>query len=724
MPFAPLPGGFLFSVDSAAVERDRQALAAALGLLEARFSKTAPGTAGPDGVSASELDLPALKTLVVAQEPSLEALQAIEDRFDAKSEFLAQKRGLEKPWYRNVSNALRRYRETRAAQRLDNREQALANDKQAVEVEVARFERYAERETRGPEMFKRLKFDSLKQTLAAPMPDVKLLRELAAGFAAPLAEVEGVNSSRGKPLAAALDHYCQLAGSPPDYTRLRVDFEQALDGLADDLTKYLASPTTEGAAAVDARLGWLVDNHQAYPARLALRPLETRPNFQIEIARPLAAIGVARRLDNEPIAINENILGTNVRGRGLTAGDVRLTFVPDTRQALFLTQLSATTSSSTVGVNGPATIYATGLTELRGEAIIEFDALGVRWRKPTVNATTSTRINGVATNSALGLVQRIASRKVAESKPQAEQASSRHAAARASARLDAELARTIGRANDDYLTRLRNPLLVRRAFPQPLAMQTTADWLSISAVEARPAELAATTAPPAVEAGSALKVRLHESAINNWAEAMLAGATITKAQIDALHLPTAAAESDENDDCPEAADGGDVKPRAAGEPKPERPIGDAAKNPPEPSRPWKIVFAEHRPVVVSIRDDRFTIELRLRAIESGENGAENKIIRAEYKVAQRCNGLRFTREISRSLHSRAHPTKAVARARSRAACKSSCFRSRRRATACRCPGPGNCAGKAPLRFVKLADGWASLGWDLPPNAAAMADLRH
>jgi hypothetical protein len=246
--------------------------------------------------------------------------------------------------------------------------------------------------------------------------------------------------------------------------------------------------------------------------------------------------------------------------------------------------------------------------------------------------------------------------------------------------------------------------------------------VSISAVQAQRAELAATDVPPPIEAGAALQVQLHESAINNWAEAMFAGATITKDQVDSLKIPGAGAEQpDEADDCKE-----DETARPADAPKNPQEGADAqtAKNPEAPSKQWKVVFADEKPVIVSIHDDGFIVTLRVRSIESGDNSAENKIIRAEYKVARRCDGMRLTRQSLSVTPFPGTPNESGRQAKIRSRMQEMVFPETKLSNGLQLPGEWKKAGKLPLRYMKLAAGWASLGWDLPAGPQSVANARR
>ncbi len=656
-----------------AVAADKQALESALkGLLGANESAIA---------ARKTLGLAELEQQLASATPDPEALGQIEDRFRTNEP------GLDSPPLADVREKLQIYRRTLAAAQANDRARSLAANKAAVAAAAAAYERYLNSESQGPAIKTELKWNEFQSLIAAADSQDTAWKDFQDRFAK---EQPGLQSpTAGQSVANAIARYRALLAAPVDFTQLRLDFDQHLDGLANDFSAYLATPDQVHAEVVNNHLTWFVEHRQAGPLLGALRTKSRRPNFVAKVAEKLAAIGFSRALD-DPIAIHDVILGTSIHGQGRTVGMVGVDFVPNDRLAQFRANLQATTATNTVGHKGPATIYATGMTRLNGAANIELDASGLRAGATTANATTSTQITGVATNGRCGLVQRIATKKVNEAKPQAERVSAAHASNRARDRLAQEVNVNVEKANQNFQTRVRAPLLRREAFPSPLIAQTSDDWLTLTATAGRWGELAAVSPPPAVVAGDAMVVELHESAVNNLAAAMLSGVTIEKEKME-----------------------GNLKNM----------FGSSPAELKDDAEPWSITFADEQPVVVSIVPGGFRVKIRGKAFQVGATPITAKDISVAYKVTKNGDGARLERDGEVEVFPPGHvPGKKynVMKTGGQGALKRKLeerlFKKEIETKGLVLPGRWKESGPLPVQQLTLSAGWAVLGWGLPSKA--------
>ena len=88
-------------------------------------------------------------------------------------------------------------------------------------------------------------------------------------------------------------------------------------------------------------------------------------------------------------------------------------------------------------------------------------------------------------------------------------------------------------AHRDYVQKFRDPLVRRNEFPALLTFSSTSDLLHVTALQADPAQIGASTPPPQVLGPRDLAVQAHESFANNLAAAFLAGITLTDEQMKA-----------------------------------------------------------------------------------------------------------------------------------------------------------------------------------------------
>ncbi len=367
---------------------------------------------------------------------------------------------------------------------------------------------------------------------------------------------------------------------------------------------------------MNQRLAWLKRTHQGGDLGRAIRRAFDRPNIYVAAQEKIVGAGIERPIDDTSPLV-DNINGTQISGTGHTVGSLKVELVPDGNRAAFDIMLYGTTYSNTVGLNGPATIYTQGTTQIGGRKRVLIDAAGIRDLPATAAAKTNTRVTGVAAGRPGGLINNIAQRKVAEGKGSAELVAADHASARVRARLNKEAANDLGRAARDFQEKFRNPLIRQQLYPSVFDFSTTDELLKVVALEASDTQLGAPAAPPELdESAYDLSVRFHESAANNLAAQMLAGVTLRDEDVRKKIVELRGSLPDQlkdNDD----------------------------------QEPWSITFEKFRPVSVSIRDGGFEVVIRGKSYTTGEND-QNKYgsmyVTARYKTEKQDQGYRLVRQ--------------------------------------------------------------------------------
>jgi len=438
-----------------------------------------------------------------------------------------------------------------------------------------------------------LRWDKLEAQLKSDTPDVEVLQSVQARLAD---DQNGLEKPVFFQARKALAHYLNTLAATKG--ELRAEYGTQLKGLSEELKQYTTAPSDEVAQSLGARLQWL-ENSQQLPALVqAVRQRYSHPNLQVRMSARLVAAGVAQNVD-EVAPVTDNILGTSIHGTGHTVGRVEMKLIPSEGNSIFETVLLGTTTTNTVGYNGPATIYTNGTTQIRGSKRIVFDRNGFASYPATATATTASQIAGVGARC--GLVEKIATKKVYQSKSEAEQIGSSHAADRVRDRVERQVAEQLSKAQGEFVRRFRNPLVRREEFPEVLNFQTTPDTLLITALQANRRQIGAPTPVPAIEAENDLAVVVHESMINNLTAAMLSGVTLKEADvqkqaIDALGRLPEALKSEEDRD------------------------------------PWSITFAKSRPVTVKFTEGGLQITVRGQRYTSGDRDFRAMNVTADYKI--------------------------------------------------------------------------------------------
>ncbi len=334
------------------------------------------------------------------------------------------------------------------------------------------------------------------------------------------------------------------------------------------------------------------------------------------MSEPLLAIGAERKVNrSEPVT--DTILGTNIRGMGDTSGYVRVQLVPNQHRAVIESLFNGVTYSRTVGRNGPATIQSAGRTVFQVRKRIYMDSDGVKTVPATAAARTSTTTLGVNAGRGGwllgGIANSIAANRVAQNKSRSEAIASDHAEDRLIRRVEREANSELAQTNTDFQNKVRYPLLEQGQYPPDLKIRTNHYYVYGQGTEANRWQLGAADLPVAIKRPSDLGMYLHQTAINNLADGILAGDRVTQEDFEKW-----------------------IKDL----------IGRIPENfRREPDRPaWVITFAEERPIRVAFADNTVTVSMSVRALEGTAETRRRWVLTAVYRLEPIPGGLKAVRE--------------------------------------------------------------------------------
>jgi len=389
-------------------------------------------------------------------------------------------------------------------------------------------------------------------------------------------------------------------------------YGKVLEGLAARLASHAAAPNGEDAAVIAESLRWLSDARQVPELVQSIRSASLWRNFHARVSAGMIQAAMGQEID-ETLPVRDNILGTSITGTGHMVGHVAIELVPSHDRAEIMMVLSGTTTSDTVGRNGPVLIYANGSTELTARKKLFIDGRQISTLASTASATTHSHIRSICARNGSRLIEKIAWKRAGKQKHQAECIASRHAEQQLRERFDDEVQSMVGPANVDIEHKLRRPLVDRGLYPAELAYATTRDDLEVSVLQAGPFDLGATTAPPEAAAGADVDVRLHESMVNNFMARALGGMllreqSVQKAATDLLGELPAELESEPD------------------------------------SQPWGITFQPRRPVWVAFSDDQFTLSIRGRNFYEGEKKHPGMDVTVTYRIVRDGETLKAVRQ--------------------------------------------------------------------------------
>ena len=285
---------------------------------------------------------------------------------------------------------------------------------------------------------------------------------------------------------------------------------QRLDKLAAAVAAGAAAGTPDHLDPVGPLLARLEESGQAPGAVARIRAAVTRPNLFVEVDEGLLAKAVNRPV-NEVSPINDVVLGTRVRGIGRTSGFVRLDFVPSLERAIVDIALDATNESDTKGSQGPVTVRTLGTTKVDARKRLIIDDKRITALPVEARTSTDTRTAGIGVNKKFGqrLIRRIASRKIAEMRPQAEAiAEGQGRGRRCGSSSRRRRPTAISRASRDYQAKFRRPLMERGWYPETAPPHHRAhSRLCVVARKSLADQIAAFTPPPAVDPDAVISAR-------------------------------------------------------------------------------------------------------------------------------------------------------------------------------------------------------------------------
>ncbi|QDU31878.1 hypothetical protein ETAA8_70390 [Anatilimnocola aggregata] len=323
------------------------------------------------------------------------------------------------------------------------------------------------------------------------------------------------------------------------------------------------------------------------------------PNLVAFASSQFLASGLDQKLDRVT-PVNDNILGTSINGTARLLGQTNLKMLTNPEQAGYSVVLSGVANSNSVGYNGPVTIHSTGVTNLHGEKRIHFDDEigGMRPSPATATAATSTSVNGIGARGPL--VEKIAWKRVMESKGQAEAIASQHAADRLRAQMDSEALTTTSKLNKNFEEKYRKPLIIRNEYPREFVTQSSTGLLQVVISQLGLGQLGSPDVPPTAPETD-VAVQVHESYVANFARAMLGGQEYTSLELRQMQEDM----------------GGKVK--SLEELAKERTAEGEEPNIPETVQRLAdtiITFDEEMPVRVEFRGDHVLIVIRTKKLET------------------------------------------------------------------------------------------------------------
>ena len=449
-----------------------------------------------------------------------------------------------------------------------------------------------------------LRWEDLTTTLNSETPDLSILRRT---YDYLRRKHEGLEMAHFTDVRSALNDFINASNFTRQENQVQLYAE-----LLDDLKEAVKVANQTPSAASNSTLGRILGTLEAagqVPGLVSdVRSHFGQPNLMARVSNSFIVRNTEQTIDDQR-EVSEEILGSQQTGEAHTLGTVTLNTVTNPDQAELKAVLEATTTAQNIGRRpignlGTIVIHSDSESQATASKSILIDDGHLSSTAARARATTRTKINKV---TAPRFISKFATRQVHRKKGKAESIASQRVARRLEDQFDERVSESVGQANDNVTKEVRYPLIRLDAYPEAMNFSTTEEDLNLEVVQAGQFQVGTTD-----ESDAALVV--HQSAINNLAESILGGKTITDRMAAELL---------------EVANQGDL---------PEEFSVDR-------TNPWSITLAKYQPVTVELGDSKITVNIRGNRFRRGGSSVNDMIqVSATYQIEKTSKGVKLSRE--------------------------------------------------------------------------------
>lgn len=349
---------------------------------------------------------------------------------------------------------------------------------------------------------------------------------------------------------------------------------------------------------------------------------DKKPNLLIDISAALVNAVVQRSVDKTD-PVQEIIQDSPVHGMARTIGNVSPELVPNARHAVLDVFLRGNVYSRTIATRPHVFLSTTTEIPLEVSNRIVIDEKGARIFHGRASATATTTLHGVSSRAEPDVIgMRVAGQLFQKHKKYAEAESASKTAWRASNELAAELTPALTAASD-ALKAVRKAGLVLES----MKFSTSADSMHANFCLAAPGRSGAGVAP-ALPDGIDLGVRVHESLLNETAQALYGGKSFPLDKVNQLYeevtlgmLIDSRKENVRKDTLKTL----------------EKVLADLIGQ-------ATMTFARNNPMTVAIVEQGFTIEIQVDSIQEAKQAYAGSKVSAGYRLEHSAHGVHLVRK--------------------------------------------------------------------------------
>ncbi|MBA62603.1 MAG: hypothetical protein CMJ76_09585 [Planctomycetaceae bacterium] len=453
-----------------------------------------------------------------------------------------------------------------------------------------------------------LQWDLLQQELDKDTPNLGRMEVSLNGFYG--ADVVGLERPEFTNVRTTLRAYMNavLFNTNPNSKSM---YEAQIGNLITALENYTERANNDTAWQVGRIIGWLDRAGQASEVQQQIRYHFYQPNIYLHVSQNLISAGELMEVD-ETEQLKMNVKGLEVVGEARLRGQISFQIAESQEKATLRVILDGTAISRNVAEKSGVTVVTRGTTTLQATKLVAFDGDGFSTEPAQAQATTKLALDSIKGPSSTH--ESIAKSKFNKMRSQNEKDASGIAVDSVTAKMDSQVLDLLANVIDGYQDKVRNPLIRRGGFPVNVNSTSTEDYIRLNMLQTGRYQLASSTEPPALNKGTDVALRLHESFIRNFTEVVLGGVELTDEKL-VEHMTDLGAEVPE-----------------------ELKTGKGKKS-------WAITFSNTQPISVSFRDNQLEIAIQGKRFRDGAKVINERIrIAATYNVLKTDEGMQLVRE--------------------------------------------------------------------------------
>ena len=373
---------------------------------------------------------------------------------------------------------------------------------------------------------KEFMLDQLQQTLRQEENDLELVDRILDMINGNESEFKRASFVRWK---QALEKYRPLLWLQNQQLLLD-EVETVFDSLPEWIESYLESPDADNTDAVSEVLEYLSEFRTTDELIASIRQLIVCPNLKVRVGSDVMT-PLFLQDNDEPVTVNDNILGTWVRGSGQWVGKSRASFVPSYDSAIIRVTLQGQLSTTTVGANGPVRVHSRNTAEITTIKDIIVSSDSIRTTRASTDARQASQITHVDYTRPGPMVQIFAPSQIQSRKPASDAESERLTKLRFNARVDKAVDENVKSFSENFSQMLGGWSGEKGLQVQFDRMATTYRELVTEATVGNGTQLTTMTRPPAMTTRAGVFLQLHESLADNVGACELSGKTLVEEQV-------------------------------------------------------------------------------------------------------------------------------------------------------------------------------------------------